>query len=170
MTVTCRVEPFPAAIRDIIPLINPHWAEVGSFKDEFDRHIDYEAYWKLDRERRLLTVTARQDDAMIGYFVGVTGTDLHRVTKSDPPARVGVLSALVYYMLPAKRGYARMLMNAVEREAAALGIQVVNIRVKPGLNAADAFFDALGYGIAEITRTKLIGTAAHARDNRPKVA
>lgn len=170
MPVTCQPESFLKAMPDIIGLIDPHWDEVGSFKAEFDRQIDFNAYVKLHAEGRLLTVTAREDDGrLVGYYVGAVGLDLHRVTKSDPPRRVGVLSALVYYILPEKRGHARALIGAVERAASASGIQIVNVRVKPGANDAGAFFDLLNYRVIEVTRTKLIGTAAHARDE-PKVA
>lgn len=163
MTVTCQVEDFVAALPEIMPLIDPHWAEVGSFRDEFTREIDYSAYAKMAAEGRLLTVTARDEGVMIGYFIGVTGLDLHRVTKSEPPQRVRVLSALVYFMLPERRGHARALIGEIERQSSDRGILIVNIRVKPGLNAADAFFDRLGYGVMEITRTKLIGHDANAR-------
>lgn len=170
MTVTFQPEPFVAALPDILPLIDPHWEEVGSFRDEFDRFIDFAAYEKIENEGRLLTVTARDDAALIGYFIGVLGFDLHRVTKSDPPRRVKVCSALVYYIAPERRGHARSLIREVERQAAALGVQIVNIRVKPDLNAADAFLDLLGYRTVEVTKTRLIGDAAHARERRPKVA
>ncbi len=171
MTVICRVQRFAEALPEILPLIDPHWAEVGSFKDQFRQDINFLAYQQLDVDGRLLTVTARQNSQLIGYFIGGTGFDVHRVTLSEPSTRVKMLTALVYYVCPEKRGHAPTLIRAVEREAEALGVQVINVRVKPGLNAAEAFFDRMGYSTVEITKTRLIGEAArHVRDRRPKVA
>lgn len=170
MTITFQVESFAAALPAIIPLIDPHWDEVGSYKDEFRRDIDYDAYVRLEREGRLLTVTGREDGALVGYFIGALGLDMHRVSLADPPVRAKVFSALVYYIRPESRGHARTLIRAMEREAERVAVQIVNIRVKPGLNAADAFLDLLGYRTVEVTKTRLIGDAAHARERRPKVA
>ncbi len=81
-----------------------------------------------------------------------------------------MFSALVYYVRPENRGHARSLFRAMEREAERVAVQIVNIRVKPGLNSADAFLTLLGYSPVETTYTRLIGDAAHARERRPKVA
>jgi hypothetical protein len=170
MTVTFQVESFTSALPDIMPLIDPHWEEVGSYKDEFRRDINYAAYAELEKAGKLLTVTAREDGRFIGYFIGVLGFDLHRVSLSDPPVRAKVYTALVYYVRPESRGHARSLTRAMEREAEKVAVQIVNIRVKPELNAADAFFTMMGYNVTEVTRTRLIGDAAHARERRPKVA
>ena len=164
MTITLQAEPFSAALPDIGPLIDAHWEEVGSFKDRFRRQIDIPAYVELERQSRLLTVTARSDGVLFGYFVGVTGRDLHRVTLTDPPRRVPVCSWLVYYIMPEKRGYAPLLARAAERAAAtSLGTPlIINTRVKPGMNGADAFFAKLGYKDSEKTMTRIIGDAADA--------
>lgn len=170
MTITYQVESFREALPDILPLIDPHWDEVGSFKDEFRRSIDYATYEKHERDGRLLTVTGREDGRLIGYFIGVLGLDLHRVSLTDPPVRAKVFSALVYYVRPESRGHARSLVKALEHEAERVAVQIVNIRVKPGLNRADAFLTALGYHPIETTYTRLIGDAANARERRPEVA
>ena len=169
MTVTCQVEKFADVVHEIAQLVDPHWQEVGSYRENFDRSIDYGAYHKLEREGRLLTITARDDGELVGYIVGVLGIDLHRVTKDDPPRRVGVFSHLVYYMIPEKRGYARSLIRAAEEAAEVRGVQIVNTRIKPGANRADAFFAKIGYTTVEVTMTRLIGDAANAR-SRAKVA
>lgn len=164
MTVSCQVEPFPDVVVEIAQLVEPHWEEVGSLKDVFQRSIDYAAYHKMHQAERLMTVTARDDGRMVGYVVGVLGNDLHRVTHEDPPHRVITMSMLVYYILPTHRGHARALIRTTEAFAWARGVQIMNTRVKPGLNAADAFFAKMGYEPIEVCMTRLIGAAAHARD------
>lgn len=154
MTITCQPEPFPHIVDDIKALIDPHWDEVGSFKEEFDRDIDWPSYMKHYHDRRLMCVTARKDGRMFGYFVGVYGHDVHRTHKGTH-TRVKALSALVYYVTPEMRGHAPWLMRRVEREAKAAGCAMVNVRAKP-LNNAGRFLEAIGYEPVETTYTKLV--------------
>jgi GNAT superfamily N-acetyltransferase len=162
-TIFCQVEPFSDALTDIVPLIDEHWREVGSFTDRFARRIHFEDYRQLDEHSRLLTVTARDQGRLVGYFVGALGLDLHRVTLTEPHCRVPVLSALVYYVSPAQRGHARSLIRTIEREATArAGVRIVNIRIKPGMNGAGEFLAALGYTPVEVTFTKVLKESEHA--------
>lgn len=160
--ISCTEETFAAALPDIKDLVDEHWAEVGSFADKFRRDIDYLAYQKLEDDGRLLMVTMREVGVLLGYFIGATGLDLHRVSLTDPPHRVVMLSALVYYIAPHRRGYGRVLLRAYEHYARARGVQISNIRAKPGMNAADAFLSKMGYEVSEVNMTRLIGEAAHA--------
>jgi GNAT superfamily N-acetyltransferase len=162
-SIYCQVEPFSDALTDIVPLIDEHWREVGSFTDRFARRIHFEDYRQLERQSRLLTVTARDQGCLVGYFVGALGLDLHRVTLEEPHRRVPMLSALVYYLQPSHRGHARSLIGAIEREAAARAeVRIVNIRVKPGMNGAADFLAALGYTPVEVTFTKVLKESEHA--------
>lgn len=157
MTVTCQCELFSDALVDITPLIDDHWEEVGSFRDEFMRHIDFTAYLNLEKAGRLLTVTAREDGRLVGYVVGALTFDLHRVTTEYPYRRVGAFSALVNFMVPGKRGYARLLTRAVEEAVAAHygHPATVSYRTKR-VNAAGRFFEAVGYQEMETTYTKIV--------------
>lgn len=170
MTLAYAVETFADALNDIVLLIDPHWDEVGSFKEEFDRQIDFPAYRALEASGRLLTVTARvSNNELVGYFIGVLGNDLHRVTKTTPPRHVGTISALVYYMAPPNRGYGRSFIRAVEGFAAAKGVLISSIRAKPEMNAAGAFLSKIGYEVQEVVYTRLIGDAADAGRSRSGV-
>lgn len=172
MTLAYAVERFDDALPDIERLIEPHWQEVGSFKNEFARQINFHAYRGLEGEKRLLTMTgrAREDGALAAYYIGVLSNDLHRVTRTTPPRHVGVCTAVVYYVCPEYRGYGRSFIRAVEREAAARGCSISSIRVKPGMNRADEFLAAIGYSETERVMTRLIGDAADARKTPPRVA
>jgi GNAT superfamily N-acetyltransferase len=161
MTVSCQVEPFSQALNNIVPLIDEHWREVGSFSDRFARHIHFEDYHKADRDGKLLTVTARDNGKLVGYFVGVFSLDLHRVTFGEGK-RIAVLSALVYYLHPDYRGYGRSLIRTTEREAERVGVQIISIRVKPGMNGAGEFLTAMRYSITETTYSRVIGEASDA--------
>lgn len=165
--ISCQAEPFSQALNNIVPLIDEHWREVGSFSDRFARNIHFEDYHKLDREGKLLTVTARDHGRLVGYFVGVFGLDLHRVTFAEHK-RIGVVSALVYYIHPDYRGYGLMLIRTTEREAVKRGAQIIHIRAKPEMNGAGEFLSAIGYSVTETTFSRLIGEAAHA-GKRPTV-
>jgi GNAT superfamily N-acetyltransferase len=170
MTLAYAVERFDDALPDIEKLIPEHWAEVGSFKDEFARQIDYWEYRRIEDAGKLLVVTGRvrETHELAAYYVGILGNDAHRVTRSNPPMHVGVASARVYYVRPEYRGHARGFIRAIEREAAARGCSISSIRVKPGMNRADEFLGKIGYVASEVTMTRLIGDAANAGRSPPK--
>ena len=63
MTITYQVEKFADAVADVSQHIDAHWEEVGSFKERFQRQIDYAAYHRLEEAGRLLTVTMREPGA-----------------------------------------------------------------------------------------------------------
>jgi hypothetical protein len=157
MTITCQVEGFADALADIAQHIDSHWAEVGSFKDQFRREIDYAAYHRLEEAGRLLTVTMRENGALIGYVVGALGQDFHRVTLDDPARRLAAFSALVNYIIPSRRGHARGMTLAVERYVLARTSQVTTISYRTKrVNGAAEFLRAIGYEEMETTHTKIV--------------
>ena len=163
MTLAYAVETFRAALPEGEKFIAPQWEEVGSFRDQFDRQVDFQTYFKLEAEGRLLSVTARTGDGtMVGYFVGSVARDLHRITRTNPPERVGVCAALIYWMDPAYRGYGRSFIRACERFAVDRGCSIMNIRVKDGRNGAREFLAALKYVAEETAMVRVIGPAADA--------
>jgi GNAT superfamily N-acetyltransferase len=170
VTLAYAVERFDDALPDIEKLIPAHWAEVGSFKDEFARQIDYWEYRRIEDAGKLMVVTARHAETkeLAAYYVGILGNDSHRVTRTNPPMHVGIASARVYYVRPEYRGYARGFIRAIEREAAARGCSISSIRVKRGMNRADEFLAAIGYTETETTYSRLIGDAADASRTPPK--
>jgi hypothetical protein len=166
MTITYQVERFADAVADISRHVDAHWEEVGSFKEQFQRQIDYGPYHKLEREGRLLTVTMRENGALIGYVVGVLGQDFHRVTLDDPPRRVAAFSALVNYIIPSRRGYARPMTLAVEREVLRRTglVTTISYRTKR-VNGAAEFLRATGYEEMETTHTKVVSPPDAARSS-----
>jgi hypothetical protein len=82
---------------------------------------------------------------------------MHRVTKDTPSLRVAAFSALVNYLQPAYRGYARSMTLAVEREVMARTGRVTTLsyRAKKVNRAAD-FYRAMRYEEVETTFTKII--------------
>jgi hypothetical protein len=151
------IERFVDIEKEIDRLVPEHWAEVGSLADRFRRVVNWPAYEKLEAEDRLLTLTARDGTRLVGYVVGVIGLDLHRVTNDSPSLRVAAFSALVNYLQPPYRGYARSMTLAVEREVLARTKRVTTIsyRTKKA-NRAGAFFTAMGYSEMETTHTKIV--------------
>jgi len=161
--LTYAVERFFDALPDGEKFIEPQWEEVGSFREHFDKQIDFAEYRALDDAGRLLSVTARTSDRLlVGYFVAVLSNDPHRITRTDPPRHVGVCTARIYYMDPAYRGHGRSFIRACEHFAAAAGCSIMNIRVKDGRNAAREFLAALRYVAEETAMVRIIGPAADA--------
>lgn len=154
-----QIEPFSEVVGWIALLVDQHWTEVGEdFGGRFARDINYAVYHQLEREGRLLVITARDNRGRVfGYVVGAVGTDLHRVTRDEPPQRVMAFSALVNYIVPEMRGHARALTKAVERLVVERTGRVTTISYRTKrANDAGQFFEAMGYAEMEVTRTKVV--------------
>lgn len=163
MPLIYAVESFRDALPDGEKFIESQWVEVGSFKDHFNRLVNFKYYFDLEDAKRLMTVTARAEDGtLVGYIVGAIDNDRHRVTRDNPPRHVGVATALIYYMDKAHRGHGRGLIRAWERFAAERGCSISNIRVKDGRNGAREFLAAIGYTAEETAMVRIIGAAADA--------
>jgi hypothetical protein len=178
MTVTCQVERLGYSLLDEIKfMVDDHWQEVGSFRDDFERRIDWNGYMVLQARELLICVTAREANRnLIGYIIGGFTPDMHRVYKTPPQDRVLICSVMVYYLVKDKRGYFRNLNGEFERAAEKRGAGMITHREKLNgdtgepENAAGAFLAKIGYVKTEITHHKLVGRAAHATEAGTRVA
>lgn len=78
MPLTFQVESFDSWMRDVEPLIYPHWKELTLDKDICDDPWPDEAKFRqAEKEGTLLIVTARDDGKLAGYWVGALLPHLH---------------------------------------------------------------------------------------------
>ena len=63
--------------KDCQELIRLHWKEIAVNKDKIKLNPDWDAYHALEQNQRLKIFTARSEEELVGYFVVITGSNLH---------------------------------------------------------------------------------------------
>lgn len=154
--IVCRGERFADYIDELRPLASDHWWEAGCVSPVFEPSIDFEMYRAYDEAGFLVSVIARVDGAIVGWWGGVLHPDPH---SSFAGRQAMMLSQALLWLLPRYRGWAWLLIKAVEREARSRGASLVHIEAPP---KAARFFVALGYKTVGMSFVKLIGEAADA--------
>lgn len=62
---------------EILPLLDEHWEEIALNKDVIKLNPDWEAYAAYDSINALRVYTARDNGALVGYFVLLVNRSLH---------------------------------------------------------------------------------------------
>lgn len=96
MTVIAS-ESFMEIYPELLPLFELHWKELGPYKDKMPLSPHLESYSFLESSGQLLTLTARKDGHLVGYFNVVIRPGLHYGTT---------LQAItdIPYVVPSVRG------------------------------------------------------------------
>lgn len=144
------------AVDDAIPLVEPmiekEWAECADDRHIFKRpNVDWDAYRRMDQAGMMMVVVAFDLGAPVGYWAGFF---LHDLQNKD----VLRLTAMGFYLEESHRGYGKHLISAVEREAKKGGATRVYMGTKQ-VNRAGRFLRAIGYGVCEISYTKVLSNA-----------
>lgn len=63
-----KAESFMEIYHELLPLFEVHWQELGPYKDKMPLSPDLVAYSHLEASGQLLTLTARKDGHLVGYF------------------------------------------------------------------------------------------------------
>lgn len=147
MSPTVCVEQLHNCLEELKPLFVPHWLELGLDQEQVPLDPQYEVYLEREARGEVLCVTARQQGAIVGYFIGFIAPGLHYRTcltltmdifRLDPQFReADSLSKLEADML------AMQIFERVELEARARGVQRAFYGSKVHRTAAD-FFEQLG--------------------------
>lgn len=136
--ITCAVEPFPAFLEEVKPLLPIHWKELALNQDKVPLDPDYDAYLKLDAAGQILLVAVRKEGALIGYFIGFVRRHVHY--KSWLTCGMDI-----FYVLPEHRGgVGKKLFRTVEAECKRRGIQTLIVGSKLHKDAS-WLFEHLGY-------------------------
>lgn len=75
--ITFQEEALVDCLEEMKPLFEDHWDEIAIHKDKIKLSPDYDQYLRLDCIGILHTVTARDDDKIIGYFITFVMPNLH---------------------------------------------------------------------------------------------
>lgn len=111
-------------LSEMRPLLVEHWQEIAAYPD-IPLAVDDAFYAEMDRQHRLVIVTARKDGHLIGYAVFLLNFHAHYRTSLQATQDV-------LYLHPSHRtGRTGLrLIQATERILKAKGVQVVHQHVK----------------------------------------
>jgi len=148
MTVVFAEEKLADAYRDAIALTELHYAEIAPYPDLFKLNPDLDAYDKMEKAGVLKVITARDDGALVGYFL--------LMMRAHPHYR-DVKTAVedMKFLHPSYRtGYTgvRMIQYA-EHVAKAAGCKVILQRSK-AKSGHGALYARLGYDLMDEVYSK----------------
>lgn len=137
--ITVQIEPLTERLPELMPLFPKHYAELALNQDRVPLDPDYSIYVERDRRGEVLLVTAREDAALIGYFVGFIAPGLHYRTCLT-------LTMDIFWVAPESRGAGAgwHIFKAVEAEARRRGVQRMLVGSKLHKDAS-FLFEKLGY-------------------------
>jgi GNAT superfamily N-acetyltransferase len=137
--LTAQVEPFPAFLEEVKPLLPLHWEELALNKDKVPLDPQYDVYLKRDALGEVLLITLRSLGELVGYFIGFVAPGLHYRTCLT-------LTEDIFYIRADHRGRSGglILFKAVENEAKRRGIQRMFVGSKLHKDAS-WLFEKLGY-------------------------
>jgi GNAT superfamily N-acetyltransferase len=151
--VECVADVWPEAE----PLTRLHWEEIAKNKALLTLNPDVEKYELLDKNDALLLVTARDDGALVGYFLWIVLPHPHY-------KHVLVAEEDLHFLSPEYRsggvrgagcGYGYKLLEAARDAAIARGARLLTMREKVG-HEHPAIMDGLGFVPADVVYTHAV--------------
>lgn len=153
-----QVEPFAAIARDLPPLFERHWQELGTRKDEIPLDPDWDRYFALAQVGTLRVRTARVDGVLAGYIFNMIGPHLHY--RSTLHAEIEM-----FWLDTAYRGIGVVGMNHWfvmdwfgdnDEDLRKLGVKRISVAVKNGYKdgRVGLVFKRLGYEEIETNWSK----------------
>lgn len=136
---------------EIQQLIKDHWQEIAVNKDHIKLNPDWDAYEALEKDNKLKIFTARENNKLIGYFVVITGYNIHY--KDHLFAANDVL----YLAREHRKGLTGMkLMRFAENCLKADGVSVITVNSKAH-RPFDKLMEYMRYNMIERVYQKYIG-------------
>ena len=137
--ITCQVEPFPPFLQEVKPILPIHWEELALHKEKVPLDPQYNVYLERDAQGGVISVTAREDGKLIGYFVGFIAPGLHYQTCLT-------CTMDIFYVHPDHRGGGTgyHLFKSAEKELKRRGVQRLFVGSKLHKDAS-WLFEKLGY-------------------------
>ena len=137
--ITCQVEPFPPFLEEVKPILPILWEELALHKEKVPLDPQYNVYLERDAQGGVISVTAREDGKLIGYFVGFIAPGLHYQTCLT-------CTMDIFYVHPDHRGGGTgyHLFKSAEKELKRRGVQRLFVGSKLHKDAS-WLFEKLGY-------------------------
>ena len=137
--------------KDCQELIRLHWEEIAVNKDKIKLNPDWDAYHALEQNQRLKIFTARSEEELVGYFVVITGSNLHYKDH------VFAVNDILYLKKEYRKGRTGIkLIKFAEKYLRDDGVSVLNINTKVH-KPFDVLMEHMGFGLVERVYSKYIG-------------
>lgn len=137
--------------KDCQELIRLHWEEIAVNKDKIKLNPDWDAYHALEQNQRLKIFTARSEEELVGYFVVITGSNLHYKDH------VFAVNDILYLRKEYRKGRTGIkLIKFAEKYLRDDGVSVLNINTKVH-KPFDVLMEHMGFGLVERVYSKYIG-------------
>lgn len=150
MTITFQQEFMATAEREMRALIEDHWREIALNQERIKLNPDWEAYAELDASGVMKIFTARDDGALVGYFVVFCRRHIHYVDH------IFAHNDIIYLRPEYRRGMVgARLIKFAEKCLADDGVSVLLINTKAH-KPFDGLLERLGFGLAERVYSKFI--------------
>ena len=149
--ITYDVEDFCSIANELKELIKFHWLEIAENKDKIPLAPNWEVYAKLNNAELLHTITARDENKLIGYAIFTVQPHLHyntSLTAQDD----------VFYILPEYRNNNAGINIFIfaEEFLRSLGVERIYLHCKVKHDLTK-LFEKLDYTKVEYKFSKYIG-------------
>jgi len=150
MPITYQQEFLVTTEKEARPLLEKHWEEIAINKDHIKLNPDWDAYADLEASGNLKIFTARNDGALVGYFVVFVRKHIHY--KDHLFAHNDIL----FLSEPYRKGYTGIkLIKFAEECLKADGVSVLTINTKTH-RPFDGVLQRLGFNHVENIYSKLL--------------
>jgi GNAT superfamily N-acetyltransferase len=137
--------------KDCQELIRLHWEEIAVNKDKIKLNPDWDTYRTLENSDKLKIFTARVKEELVGYFVVITGSNLHYKDH------VFAVNDILYLKKEYRKGRTGIkLIKFAEKYLRDDGVSVLNINTKVH-KPFDVLMEHMGFGLVERVYSKYIG-------------
>jgi len=149
--ITVQLESMTNVKKDIKPLLNEHWELVALNQGKIKLNPDYEEYARLDAAGVLKCFTARNNGALVGYFILLISNSIH---YSDHLFAVND----VIFVKPDSRAGATVykLIKYAEDYCEKMGVSVLTLNTKVHL-PFDKLMVHMGFNLIERIYSKYLG-------------
>ena len=155
MGVKIQVESYEQARPGVELLLEEHWREVALYQDEIKLAPDFERYESLYAAGKLIIVTARLAEVLIGYSIFILHNHIHYKN-----CLVASQDVLFVTGTQRKTGAGIRLIRGSEDVLRKLGVNRITHHCKQ-INNLQEILTALGYLVEEVIVGKLIQVEQH---------
>ena len=149
--ITYQQEFLDTCEKDCQELIRLHWEEIALNKELIKLNPDWDAYHTLENSDKLKIFTARVKEELVGYFVVITGSNLHYKDH------VFAVNDILYLSKEHRKGRTGLkLIKFAEKCLKKDGVSVLSINTKVH-KPFDNLMEYMGFNLIERVYSKYIG-------------
>jgi len=149
--ITYQQEFLDTCEKDCQELIRLHWEEIALNKELIKLNPDWDAYHTLENSDKLKIFTARVKEELVGYFVVITGSNLHYKDH------VFAVNDILYLSKEHRKGRTGLkLIKFAEKCLKKDGVSVLSINTKVH-KPFDSLMEYMGFNLIERVYSKYIG-------------